>query len=78
MMQKRERAVCVWYLEAVEEVGEDLGLHHHLSQVDRVLGDLGQRGRHLPLELGVGVHDQGRQVRHGCRIHHRLHTQTRR
>lgn len=33
--------------EALEDVGEDLGLHHHLSQVHGVLRDLPQAAAYL-------------------------------
>jgi hypothetical protein len=38
-------------LEAGEDLRENLGLHHHLGQVDRVLGDLRERAAHLALQL---------------------------
>ena len=44
--------VLVGILETREHGREDLGLHHHLRQVHRVLGDLGQRGEHLALWAG--------------------------
>eukprot|EP00968_Pinguiococcus_pyrenoidosus_P001369 scaffold62_cov256-Pinguiococcus_pyrenoidosus.AAC.27 len=59
-------------LEAIQDVGEDLGFDHHLREVDGVLGNLRQAAAHLALELGVGMRDEWRQVRHGARIHHGL------
>ena len=34
--------IFIWVFEAGEDCREDLSLHHHLSQVDRMLGDLTQ------------------------------------
>ena len=55
-------------LEAVENVGEDLGLNDNLCKVDRVLGDLGKASANLALELGIGVDDEGGEVRDGTSI----------
>lgn len=33
--------------EALEDVGENLGLHHHLCQIHRVLRDLSQAAAYL-------------------------------
>mmetsp|Transcript_26295 Transcript_26295/g.25462 ORF Transcript_26295/g.25462 Transcript_26295/m.25462 type:complete len:231 (-) Transcript_26295:100-792(-) len=62
----------VHILQAVEDSREDLSLNDYFCQVHCVLRDLGEAGAHLPLQLGVGVRDQGCQVRHCPLIHHCL------
>lgn len=57
-------------LEASEDLREDLGLDHHLSHVNAVLGNLGQGTAHLPLQLGFLLQHQGSQVRHGTCTNH--------
>lgn len=52
-------------LEAGEDLGEDLGLHHYFGHVHAVLGNLGQCTAHLPLQLGLLLQNQGSQIRHG-------------
>ena len=41
--------IFIWVFEAGEDCREDLSLHHHLSQVNRMLGDLTQGWEHLAL-----------------------------
>ena len=55
----------IWEFEAGENLGEDLSLHHYLSHVHAVLGNLGQCTAHLPLQLGLLLQYQGSKVRHG-------------
>ncbi len=55
-------------LEAGEDLGEDLSLHHHLRHVHTVLGNLSQGTAHLPLQLGVLVQHQWSQIRHSACI----------
>lgn len=52
--------VLIWVSEAGQDSREDLCLHHHLSQVHRVLTDLTQGREHLPLNGGGGG-DMGRE-----------------
>ena len=62
--------ICTF--EAGEDVGEDLSFDDHLSQLDRVLADLGQCGEHLTLQLCVGVEGQVSEVSDRARIHNSL------
>ena len=45
--------ILVWVFETSEHSGEDLSLNHHLSQVNRVLGNLTQRWEHLALHTPI-------------------------
>lgn len=44
------------YLEAGEELGEHLGLHNHLGQINAVLCDLSQRAANLGPTKRWGVY----------------------
>lgn len=52
----------VHILEAVEDSGEDFSLDDHFCKIDGVLGNLGQTGADLSLELCVRMRDQSSQV----------------
>ena len=54
----------IWELEAGEDLGEDLGLHHHLRHVHAVLGNLGQGTADLPLQLRLLIQHEGSQIGH--------------